>query len=99
MSEKKLSRFLPIYCKVSKRWNSWLWKNYSGTCNVRCKGESIYKRVHTLISWLGFGIAWGFDIDGNGNHFIHTMHIITWDRCTRGEVATKIWIGRMEIFV
>ena len=98
MSEKKLSRFRPIYANVNSRWSRWLTRNHSGNCDVRHNGESIYNHIHTLVSWLGFGIAWGFDINGNGNHFIHTMHLMAWDHCIRGEAASKVWIGRMEIF-
>lgn len=95
MSEKKLSRFLPLYASVNSRPPHPL--TFSG--DIRHKGVSIYHYVHTIISWLGFGIAWGFDHDEDGKFYIETEHIMKWDRCTRGEVVSKTWIGRMEIFV
>lgn len=99
MSEKKLSIFRFVYSKVASYGRGeWLWKDYSGTCDVRCRGESIYTHIHTLIWCLGFGIAWGFDYDIKGNHYIQQEHVVKWDHCEYHCLASRVWWGHMELF-
>ena len=96
ISEKKLSIFRPVYVNVSSDWGAWLSRATNG--DLRYKGESIFTHVHTLIWFLGFGIAWGFDHDEEGNHYIQQEHVMKWDHCEYRCVASRIWYGRMEIF-
>jgi len=105
MSEKKLSIFRPVYSKVGSRWGKWLHRNQTNNCDViyRRGGPwrpvSIYNHIHTLIWFLGFGIAWGFAYDKNGNHYIQKEHLVRWDHCEYNCIASRVWFGRMEIFV
>ena len=98
MSEKKLSIFRPVFSKCNTRWGRWLWKDHSNNCDIRLthSGESIYSRIHTFISFLGFGIAWGYRDDGEG-FYIQKKHVMKWDHCEYGCIASQFWIGRMEI--
>lgn len=105
MSEKKLSIFRPVYSNVDSRWGKWLQRNETNNCDIvyRRGGpwapRSIYHQVHTIIWFLGFGIAWGYDVDKDGNFYIQEKHVMKWNHCEYGGVAKRWWIGRMEIFV
>lgn len=90
-------RALPIYSRVMSKYGRWLWKNESGKCDVIFRGKSIYHQIHTLFWWLGFGIAWGFRHNSAGQKHMITEHKMAWDRCMRGEAASQVWIGRMEV--
>ena len=102
MSEKKLSIFRPVFSKCNTRWGRWLWKNHSPTSDViydrlPYPRASIYRQIHTLIWFLGFGIAWGYKTNSEGDFYIQKKHVMKWDHCEYGCIASRIWIGRMVI--
>lgn len=98
MSEKKLSIFRPVFSKCNTRWGRWLWKDHSNNSDLRHNGRSIYSQVHTLFSWLGFGIAWGYLENDEGNFYVQQEHVMKWSHCEYGCAASQLWIGRMEIY-
>lgn len=83
----KISRLRPIYSKVSTRWGVWLWRDYSGRCDVQCNGKSIYDDIYSLITWLGYGIAFGY-AGSLGSRYVDT----------RGEPARRWWFGKMRVY-
>lgn len=83
----KVSRLRPVYAEVGTRWGRWLCVNKSGRCDICYKGKSIYRHTQILLTWLGFGVAWGLDVDANGNEYIRDDNL-----------AKRIWVGCIQVY-